>query len=211
MLFRNRQEAGRELGRRLAELGLDRPVVVGIPRGGVVVAAVAAREVGGDLDVILPAKIRAPHQPELGLGAVAPDGTLVLDSQTIHMLGVPDEYLEMEIDRRRAEVERRTHAYRKEREPVELAGRTAVLVDDGIATGGTVICAARSLKRREPAELIIAVPVAPMSAPARLEKEADRVICLHTPEPFIAVGQWYDDFSQVSDEEVARALQEASQ
>lgn len=210
MIFEDREDAGRALGRRLVGVGLEKPVVIGIPRGGVIVAAAAARELGGELDVIVPAKVRAPDQPELGLGAVAQDGTLYLDEKTIRILGVSQAYLDMEIERRMVEIERRTRLYRGHRDPPNVAGRAAVLVDDGIATGGTVICSARALRRLGPSEVIIAAPVAPKAVIARLEAEADMAICLHTPEPFVAVGQWYRDFAQVTDEEVARALEEAA-
>lgn len=211
MIFENREQAGRVLGRRLAEDALEDPVLFGIPRGGVIVAAAAAREVGGLLDIIVPAKIRAPYQPELGLGAVAPDGSVYLDERTINTIGVSDAYLEREIALRREEIERRTEAYRGERAEVPVRGRPAVIVDDGIATGGTAVCAARYLRSRDPSELIVAVPVAPTSVLARLQGEADRVVCLHSPEPFAAVGQWYFDFEQVSDDEVRSALAELAQ
>jgi putative phosphoribosyl transferase len=153
-VFRNRRDAGRQLAERLVSEDVDNPVVFGIPRGGVIVALEVARRLGGLLDVIVPAKIRAPGQPELGLGAVAPDGSTYLDRQTMDLLGVNEEYLRREIEERRNEILRRTIAYRGDRDEVPLEGRTAILVDDGIATGGTAIAAARSLKSRKPAQLI---------------------------------------------------------
>ncbi|MGH2771046.1 MAG: phosphoribosyltransferase [Actinomycetota bacterium] len=210
MIFRNREEAGRVLGSKLAEDALQGPVLFGIPRGGVIVAAAAARRLGGLLDIIVSAKIRAPYQPELGLGAVAPDGSLYLDERMIFALGVSDEYLEREIALRKEEIDRRTRAYRGERGEVPVKDRPAVIVDDGIATGGTATCAARYLRAREPSELILAVPVAPASMLAKLREEVDRVVCLHAVEPFVAVGQWYLDFGQVSDDEVRHALEESA-
>ena len=207
-MFRDRREAGRQLAEALAVDGLDNPVVFGIPRGGVILGLEVARRLGGLLDVIVPAKIRAPGQPELGLGAVAPDGSTFLDQQTIDLLGVDDDYLRREIEERRMEILRRTVAYRGDREPVALKDKAAILVDDGIATGGTAIAAARSLRSSDPGQLILAVPVAPRASLMKLEPEVDKVVCLRTPEPFVAVGAWYEDFGQVTDEQVREAILE---
>jgi putative phosphoribosyl transferase len=207
-MFSDRRDAGRQLAEALATDGVDNPVVFGIPRGGVILGLEVARRLGGLLDVIVPAKIRAPGQPELGLGAVAADGSTYLDRQTIELLGVGEDYLQREIEERRKEILRRMIAYRGDREPVALKGRTAILVDDGIATGGTAIAAARSLRASEPEKLILAVPVAPRASLLKLEPEVDKVVCLRTPEPFVAVGAWYEDFGQVTDKEVREAIQE---
>ncbi|MBW3588279.1 MAG: phosphoribosyltransferase [Actinobacteria bacterium] len=209
MIFRNREEAGQMLGESLLELSLD-PVVLAIPRGGVVVAAQVARVLGASLDVIVPAKIRAPYQPELGIGAVAADGTRVLDEDAIAVLGVTEDYLAREIELRLQEIQRRAVAYRGDRPEIELAGRDVVIVDDGIATGWTARCAARSVRNRSPKSVILAVPVAPMEGVSRLEGDCDRVVCLQSPEPFLAVGRWYRDFDQVGDEEVLAALREVA-
>lgn len=208
MMFDNRKEAGRALGEVVVELDLKDPVVLGIPRGGVIVAAEVARRLGCPLDVIVPAKIRAPFQPELGLGAVAPDGSTYLDEDAIGMLGVSSEYLEREIAQRRGEIERRTLAYRGGREPAPVDGMSAIVVDDGIATGGTAIAAARAIRNLGPATITLAVPVAPQASLGRIEKEVDSIVCLSTPEPFLAVGRWYKHFDQVSDGEVEKALQQ---
>jgi putative phosphoribosyl transferase len=210
MIFRNREEAGSVLGRRLAEEALRDPVLFGIPRGGVIVAAAAAGELGGTLEILVSAKIRAPHQPELGLGAVAPDGSLYLDEQAVAFLKVPEAYLEEELALAREEISRRTRAYRGDRGEVPVKDRAAVIVDDGIATGGTALCAARYLRAKGPSELVLAVPVAPVSTVARLERETDRVVCLHALDRFTAVGQWYVDFHQVIDDEVRRALRQGA-
>jgi putative phosphoribosyl transferase len=208
MMFRDRSDAGRALAEALAEASVQNPIVFGIPRGGVILGLEVARRLGGLLDVIVPAKIRAPGQPELGLGAVAPDGSTFLDEQTIALLSVDEEYLKREIEERRNEIIRRMITYRGDRPPVPLEGRTAVIVDDGIATGGTAIAAARSVRSAKPKESILAVPVAPRSSLMRLEGEVDRIVCLRTPEPFVAVGAWYEDFGQVTDEQVRDAIQE---
>lgn len=209
MIFRNREEAGQMLGESLLELSLD-PVVLAIPRGGVVVAAQVARVLGAALDVIVPAKIRAPYQPELGIGAVAADGTRVLDEDAIAVLRVTEDYLAREIELRLQEIQRRTVAYRGDRAEIELAGRDVVIVDDGIATGWTARCAARSVRNRGPKSVILAVPVAPMEGVSRLEGDCDRLVCLQSPEPFLAVGRWYRNFDQVGDEEVLAALREVA-
>ncbi len=209
MIFRNREEAGQMLGDSLLELSLD-PVVLAIPRGGVIVAAQVARVLGAALDVIVPAKIRAPYQPELGIGAVAADGTRVLDEDAIAVLRVTEDYLAREIELRLQEIQRRTVAYRGDRPEIELAGRDVVIVDDGIATGWTARCAARSVRNRSPKSVILAVPVAPVEGVSRLEGDCDRVVCLQSPEPFLAVGRWYRDFDQVGDEQVLAALREVA-
>lgn len=205
-MFEDRRDAGRLLGESLDDLGLSDPVTFGIPRGGVVVAAEAARRIGGALDVVVPMKIRAPYQQELALGAVGPDGSTYLDEETMRLLGVSDDYLRREIDERTKEITRRTSAYRGDREPVAVEGRAAIIVDDGIATGSTAIAAARSVRKMRPRELILAVPVAPQASVARLEQEVDRLVCLIMPEPFLAVGRWYRHFDQVSDEQVKALL-----
>jgi putative phosphoribosyl transferase len=207
MLFADRTEAGAKLGERLAEdLGADaEPVVLGIPRGGVVVAAEVADRLDAPLDVVVPRKIGAPFNPELGLGAVAP-GVQVLDEYLIRELGVTREYLDREIAAQEREIARREEAYRGGRPPVEVRDRTAVVVDDGVATGGTAVAAVRWAKAQDAGEVVLAVPVAPPQARGMLEREADRFVALATPEPFHAVGQWYRDFDQVSDEEVVAIL-----
>lgn len=207
-MFANRESAGRQLGEALAALDLSDPAVLGVPRGGVVVAAEVARLLGADLDIIVPMKIRAPHQPELALGAVGPDGSTFLDSETIRILGVPEEYLHEEVSARMAEIGRRMVAYRGERPPPNVEGRAAIIVDDGIATGSTAIAAARSLRKMSPKHLILAIPVAPKASIPLLEAEVETVVCLSNPEPFLAVGRWYRRFDQVSDNEVKALLRQ---
>ncbi|NPA91202.1 MAG: phosphoribosyltransferase [Chloroflexi bacterium] len=207
--FRNREEAGKLLAQRLEDLrGDPRVVVLGVPRGGVVVAAEIARHLGAPLDVYITRKLGAPGNPELAIGAVAEDGTLVLDDKAIYMLAISDAYLERERERQQEEIRRRARIYRAGRPPIPLEGKRVVLVDDGVATGQTLEAAIRALRKQPIAELILAVPVGPPSTIERLRKLVDRLEVLATPEPFWAVGMFYDDFHQVTDEEVIRLLEE---
>ncbi len=180
-------------------------VVLAVPRGGVEVAAPVARALGAPLDVVVPKKVGAPGNPELGLGAVAP-GVRVLDQRLIEGLGVSEAYLEAEISREEAEVARRTDAYRAGRPPVDVSGRVAVIVDDGVATGGTALAAIAWAKAAGASRVVFAAPVAPPEAVKRLAADCDTVVVLHSPRAFFAVGEWYERFGQVSDDEVKDAL-----
>jgi predicted phosphoribosyltransferase len=203
-MFSDRREAGRKLGEALGA----RPgaLILGIPRGGVIVAREVAETTGGDLDVIVPRKLGAPANPELGIGAVAADGTTVLDQRLVDALGVSDDYIAKEVARQVGEIHRRFEMYRRGRPPLELARREVVVVDDGVATGGTAEAALRSVKAQGAARVTLAVPVAPAETLARLSAVADEVVVLATPSPFAAVGQWFRSFDQVSDGEVLEAL-----
>jgi len=205
VIFSDRREAGRKLGEALGA----RPgaLILGIPRGGVIVAREVADITGGELDVIVTRKLGAPSNPELGMGAVAADGTTVLDERIVAALGVSEEYLAKEVAGQVGEIHRRLDMYRGGRPPLKAAGRECVVVDDGIATGGTAEVALRSLKRQGAATVILAIPVAPEESLARLASVADEVVCLESPAPFAAVGQWYARFDQVLDEEVMEALE----
>lgn len=205
MIFADRAEAGRRLAEALDHLDGEDVAVLGIPRGGVEVAAEVAGREGWPLDVVIPKKVGAPSNPELGLGAIAP-GVRVLDKRMLDALGVSEEYLDREIRTQEEEIRRRTESYRRGKPALQLEGKTAVLVDDGIATGGTAVAAVRWARTQGAKRLILAVPVAPREALAKLSKEADEVVCLETPDPFFAVGQWYGHFPQVSDEQVVEHL-----
>ena len=183
-------------------------MVLGIPRGGVVVAAEIGTRLGLPVDVVVPRKIGAPRNPELGIGAIAP-GVRVLDGGIIERLGVGADYLEREIARQEREIARRTAAYRAGAAPVALGGRTAVVVDDGVATGGTAVAALRWSRAQAARRVVLAVPVAPSASIRKLEGEADRLVVLETPEPFTAVGEWYRRFGQASDADVIAALRSA--
>ncbi|HEV8682925.1 MAG TPA: phosphoribosyltransferase family protein [Actinomycetota bacterium] len=208
MIFVDREEAGRRLADALADLKGEDVVVLGIPRGGVVVAAEVARAHRWPLDTVIPRKVRAPGNPELGLGAIAP-GVRVLDQRMVEMLGVSESYLEREIAEEEREIERRSEAYRGGRPGVDVKDKVVIVVDDGIATGGTATAAVRWAKAQGARKVILAVPVAPAEGVRNLSIEADEVVCLETPEPFYAVGQWYQEFPQTSDEEVVQILDEA--
>jgi putative phosphoribosyl transferase len=209
VIFEDRRDAGERLAQALAGLRGADAAVLAIPRGGVVVAEVVARELGLPLDVVVPRKIGAPGNPELGLGAIAP-GVRVLDDRMLDALRVSPEYLERETHAQEREIERRLALYRAGRPPVDVAGRTAIVVDDGVATGGTAVAALRWARAAGAARVVLAVPVAPGSTVGRLREEADEVVALATPEPFYAVGEWYRRFDQTSDDEVVRALAAAS-
>ncbi|HEX2424432.1 MAG TPA: phosphoribosyltransferase family protein [Actinomycetota bacterium] len=189
----------------LGDLAGTDAVILGIPRGGVLVAAEVSRALGLPLDVVVPRKIGAPSNPELGIGAVAP-GVRVLDAAMIRRLDVGPAYLEREIAAQEREIERRSAAYRGGRPSADIAGRTAVVVDDGVATGGTAVAALRWARARGAREVVLAVPVAPAQAVPMLARECDRIVVLETPEPFTAVGEWYRRFGQASDADVVEAL-----
>ncbi|NPV29416.1 MAG: phosphoribosyltransferase [Firmicutes bacterium] len=206
MIFSDRKDAGRRLAEKLLKFRGENLLVLGIPRGGVIVAAEVAEALDAPLDVIIPRKIGAPFNQELAVGAVAPDGTVLYDETMMRYLGLDESLLKRQISRELEEIRRRLKLYRGEQEPLDLEGRTAILVDDGIATGFTVQAALRSLRRQKPARLVLAVPVAPWEAVVRLKPEVDELIFLLNPEVFYAVGQFYKDFRQTTDEEVIAAL-----
>jgi putative phosphoribosyl transferase len=211
MLFQDRREAGKALARELASLkGTPGLLVLGIPRGGVVVGHEIAQALNAPLDVYITRKIGAPHNPELAIGAVASDGTLLVDHQLARRLGVPQEYIEREADNQKKEIERRLAEYRGDRPPPDLKGKVIVLADDGVATGATTLATIRAIRNQGPAELILAVPVGPRDSIETLRQEVDRLVCLHAPEIFWAVGAFYNVFDQTADREV-KALMEADQ
>ena len=205
MIFADRAEAGERLGEALRHLAGSDPVVLAIPRGGVIVGEAVARTLDAPLDVVVPRKIGAPGNPELAIGAVAP-GIRVLDQRMLGALGVSDAYLDREIAAQEAEIERRQTAYRQGRPPQRVEGRTAIVVDDGVATGSTSVAALRWARGQGAEQVVLAVPVAPPQSLDRLGAEVDELVVLETPRPFFAVGEWYRDFGQTSDAEVVDAL-----
>jgi predicted phosphoribosyltransferase len=208
MTFRNRQDAGEQLAEALASYRNREPIVLALPRGGVPVAAVVARSLGAPLDLVLVRKIGVPGQPEHAMGAIV-DGTpprVLRNSEIIRMFDISERDFTRVRDREIAEIERRRQAYLAGRPRVDVAGRTAILVDDGIATGMTIHAAARATARRGAKGIVIAAPVAAASVAADLRGEADQVVCVETPEDFGAISYYYTDFTQVGDEEVRRLL-----
>jgi putative phosphoribosyl transferase len=205
-LYADRRDAGRKLAARLQGLSALNPIVVGLPRGGVPVAYEVADALGAPLDIVVVRKLGAPFHAELGVGALAEGGIRVLSGSIVQALGLDAPDLEEITRRERAELQRRVRRYRGERLPRNLAGRTAILVDDGIATGVTASAGARALRRRGARRVILAVPVAPPGAEARFVNEVDDFICLEAPTDFFAVGAYYEHFDQVGDAEVAALL-----
>jgi putative phosphoribosyl transferase len=206
MTFQDRVDAGRRLAQRLAHLAGTDVVALGLPRGGVPVAAEIAAALGCELDVILVRKLGVPIQPELGMGAIGEDGVRVVNEDLVRSAGVSAAALEAVETAERAELDRRAALLRDVRRRAPLAGRTALVVDDGIATGSTAIAACAVARAHGAARVVVAVPVAPPDAARRLAAAADEVVCLETPAAMVAIGEWYDDFSQTTDDEVLSLL-----
>ena len=209
--FRDRAEAGRELGRRLREEYGDRPdvLVLGLPRGGVPVAREVARILDAPLDVLVVRKLGVPTQPELAFGAIAAGGVRHVDREMVRRLGLSEEQIEDVVSREREELRRREVEFRGDAGELEVEGRTVLVVDDGVATGATLQAALRVLREADAGRVVVAVPVAPSESLRELEEDADEVVCLRTPEPFFAISPHYRSFPQTSDEQVRRILREA--
>jgi putative phosphoribosyl transferase len=203
--FRDRFEAGRQLARALMHLKECSPVVVGLARGGVEVASEVAKALNAPLDVLIARKVGAPINPEYGIGAVAPGGVAVFDEDAVNRLGIPEEELRDITLREVAEVERRLRVYRGD-EPLHLEGKCVILVDDGLATGITALAAVRYARSLNPSKLVFAVPVSSVQGAEMISPEVDEFLALQTPPAFHAVGAWYEDFSQTTDEEVLDLL-----
>jgi putative phosphoribosyl transferase len=211
MLFQNRVEAGGLLAAKLNYLA-NRPdvVVLALPRGGVPVGFEVAKALNAPLDVFVVRKLGVPGHEELAMGAIATGGVRVLNPEVVQGLGIPEYMIDEVAAREERELERREREYRDGRPPIDVRGRTVVLVDDGLATGSSMRVAAAALRERQPAQIIVAVPVASPETCADFETEVDKIVCVATPEPFLAVGRWYRDFSQISDEEVRELLRRSA-
>lgn len=209
MIFEDRRDAGRKLAAAFKNRGYQShlTVIFGIPRGGVIVADEVARALSASLDVIIARKLRAPQQPELGIGAVVDGDPLpILNEELVRAVGATQDYLDREIAYQRQEIERRLELYRRGRPAPDVSDKVAIVIDDGIATGYTFRAALEGLRRRNPKKLIAAAPVAARDSAEMLQSFADELICLSTPFSFFAVGAWYRSFDQTSDEEVASVL-----
>lgn len=206
-LFQDRVDAGRRLAAKLvAYAGRPDVIVLGLPRGGVPVAEQVALALDAPLDVFVVRKVGVPGQEELAMGAVASGGVRVMNQEVLGDLGIGDELFRRVAEEELREVRRREQLYRGDREPMFLTDKTVILVDDGIATGASMHAAVEAVRVHRPARTVVAVPVAPASSLEELWSVADAVICAETPEPFFSIGQWYDDFSQTTDDEVREAL-----
>ena len=211
MVFKDRIDAGRKLAQALPHLRGKDVVILGIPRGGVVVANEVAKSLGAPLDVVVTRKIEAPGEPEFALGAVTQEGDVMMDRAAAESLGATPEYLEDQIRIKREEVKERMERLRGDAPYPELEGKAVVIVDDGIATGSSVSAAVMSVKKRNPKEIVVAVPVAPADAVQALAEDGTKVVCLETPGAFLAIGEFYLDFEQVEDMEVKRILSQSRQ
>jgi putative phosphoribosyl transferase len=209
-MFKDRSDAGRQLASRLARYTALEPVVVGLPRGGLPVAAEVADRLGAPLDIIVVRKIGLPWQPELGIGAVAEGGIRVLNDVLVEEVGIEPIELEAATARQRVELARRVHHYRGERSAVPVDGRVVIVVDDGLATGYTARAAIEAIRRGGARRVILAVPVAPEDSVAAMRGVADEVVVVDTPPRFFAIGDFYEDFAQTSDEEVVSLLERAA-
>jgi predicted phosphoribosyltransferase len=209
MTFEDRRQAGRQLGLALIRRGYknENTLVLGIPRGGLMVAGEVAKALSASLDVIVTRKLRAPYQPELGIGAVVDGNHVILNEELVRAVGASQDYLSREIAFQKEEINRRLRFYRGQQSASEIAGKIVIVVDDGIATGYTFLASLESLRQRHPDRLVAAAPVASRDSVQMLTAFADEIVCLQTPPSFHAVGAWYQNFDQVSDEEAAAILQ----
>jgi predicted phosphoribosyltransferase len=204
--FRDRKEAGERLAKELVGMNLQDPIVLAIPRGGVVVGVELARALGAELDVVVSRKLRVPYQTELAFGALGEDGTLVLDHHLIEKVGLSSTQIQQEQDYQREQIRQRLARFRGDKPAVELANRSVIVTDDGIATGSTMLAALKTLRTNEPLELIVAVPVAPKHQLELIARHCDRIVCLYSPEDFMAVGQFYESFEPVEDQQVEQLM-----
>ncbi len=204
----DRVDAGKRLSSVLKDFAGKEAIVLAIPRGGVVVGYQIAKELNLRLDVIIPRKIGAPDNPELAIGAMTEDGTAIIDEELMNYLGVSQNYVKEESERQKSEIRRRLKMYRQNEPYPNLKGCDVIIVDDGIATGSTMKAALASVRKSGAKTVTVAIPVGPPSTISELNKQADRVVCPYTPEYFAAIGQFYTDFTQTTDEEVIQLLKE---
>lgn len=211
MVFKDRNDAGRKLAEKLRSYQHENPIVLAIPRGGVVLGYEVAKALKAPLDIIITRKLGAPGQPELGIGAIAPNGIRVLNTEVIQWLGVSQDELEAITQREQQELNRRLQRYRGDRPMPDIQERTVILIDDGLATGITARASIQALKQMQPRKLVLAVPVSSPETADALRPEVDELVCLETPPDFFAVGAHYQEFEQVTDQEVIDLLARARQ
>lgn len=207
MLYKDRQEAGKQLAEKLIKYISENPIVIALPRGGVVVGYEVAKKLKAPLDIIVARKIGAPFHPEFGVGAIAPNGIRVVNAETTRLLGISESQIDEIVEKETIEMERRINLYRNGLPSIDLKGRTIIVVDDGLATGVSTKAAILSLKKMKPKKIILAVPVSPPDAGNKFKHEVDEFLCLNEMPDFFAVGYYYYDFEQVSDAEVINLIQ----
>lgn len=209
MLYKDRQDAGQQLAEKLKKYRYNNLIIIALPRGGVILGYEVAKAFKVPLDIVAPRKIGAPFHPEFGIGAIAPLGVKVLDTDTINQLRISDAEIEEIVELETNEMNRRTGLYRKDLPPLDLKDKTVIVVDDGIATGVSTKAAILSIKKMNPEKIILAVPVCPQDTQEKFKNFVDEFICLYAPFDFYAVGAFYDDFRQISDGEVIELLEKA--
>lgn len=209
MAFKDRREAGKQLAKELEDYREDNPLILALPRGGVETGYEVAEALDAELDVVVVRKLGAPSNPEFGFGAIGAGNTRVVNEQTVKRLGLSEEEIERVAEKERKELNRRLEKYRGNRELPDIEERTVIIVDDGMATGGTAMAAVQTTRAQNPAKLILAVPVSPPDSADKLRDEVDELICLKTPSAFMAVGQWYSRFGQTTDDQVIELLHKA--
>lgn len=209
MFYKNRKDAGQQLAEKLRQYTDEKPIILALPRGGVILGYEVAKALKAQLDVIVPRKIGAPSQPEFGIGAIAPNDVLIINEGAIKMLGLAENDLKELIEHETKEMERRIKLYRKDLPEIDIQDKTVIIVDDGLATGVSTKAALLSIKKMNPKKIILAVPVGPPDTTDRFRQEVDDLICIYEPIDFYAVGGYYEDFSQISDQEVIDLLQKA--
>lgn len=207
MIYKDRQDAGRQLAEKLTKFKDENPIIIALPRGGVVTGYEVAKVLHAPLDVLITRKLGAPFQPELGIGAIAPNNVRILNLDAIRFIGISKDQMEEIIQRETKEMHRRIKLYRGNLPPLDLQGKTVIVVDDGLATGVTAGAAILAIRQMTPEKIILAVPVSPIDTASRFKEEVDEFICLQQPHDFFAVGQYYYDFDQVTDEQVISLLE----
>lgn len=209
MLYKDRSDAGLQLAEKLRKYTDEKPIILALPRGGVILGYEVAKALKAPLDVVVPRKIGAPFHPEFGVGAIAPHGICILNSQTINLLRISESEIDEIIELETLEMNRRIKLYRKDLPPLDLNGKTVIVVDDGIATGVSTKAAIMSIKTMNPKKIILAVPVCPPETAAKFREEVDEFLCLEEPPDFYAVSVYYNNFEQISDAEVITLLEKA--